>query len=85
MSDTQETKMSDITNAEAIEMMNRCKQEIILLRAEIERLSPKAHAYDSITTILGLLPKKPCGMGEDMVWLLTRRINELTPAKERGS
>lgn len=85
MCDTQETKMPDITNAEAIEMMNRCKQEIISLRAEIERLAPKAHAYDSITTILGLLPQKPRGMGEDMVWLLTRRINELTPIKERGS
>ena len=31
---------------EAIEMMQRCKHEIISLRNEIDRLRPKADAYD---------------------------------------
>ena len=37
MRDTMDTK-------EAIEMMNRCKQEIIGLRQVIDRLKPKAEA-----------------------------------------
>lgn len=70
----------DMPGAEAIEMMNRCKHEIIGLRVEIERLRPKAHAYESITAILRLLPQPSVGASEDMVWLLDKRIRELTPA-----
>ena len=70
---------NQITNAEAIEMMNRCKNEITSLRMEIDRLRPKAEAYDNIQTILSLLPGKPRGMGEDLVWRLEQRIRELSP------
>jgi hypothetical protein len=66
-------------NLEAIEMMNRCKQEIAGLRAEISRLKPKADAYDNMATILRLLPQPSVGMGEDLVWVLDKRIRELTP------
>lgn len=69
--------MKEITNAEAIEMMNRCKHEIMGLRAEIARLAPKADAYDNLVTVLGLLPKPSVGYSEDMVWLLDKRIQEL--------
>lgn len=68
-----------INNAEAIDMMNRCKSEITGLRAEIERLAPKAHAYDNLTVVLGLLPRPSIGMGEDLVWTLDQRIRELQP------
>jgi hypothetical protein len=68
-----------IDNNEAIEMMNRCKQEIAGLRAEISRLKPKADAYDNIATILRLLPQPSVGMGEDLVWVLDKRIRELMP------
>ena len=71
--------MREMTNKEAVEMMNRCKHEIVGLRAEIDRLKPKAHAYDNIASILRLLPQPSIGMGEDMVWLLEKRICELTP------
>jgi hypothetical protein len=71
--------MKDMTNAEAIEMMNRCKHEITALRAELDRLRPKADAYDNIASILSLLPQKPRGMSEDLVWTLDKRIRELTP------
>lgn len=64
-------------NEEAVEMMNRCKQEIVLLRAEIARLAPKAEAYDNLARVLNLLPQKSVGMGEDLVWLIDRRIREL--------
>ena len=76
--------MNDITNAEAIEMMNRCKSEIINLRAEIGRLTPKAHAYDNISSILRLLPQPSQGMSQDLVWVLDRRIRELTQDKPAG-
>lgn len=71
--------MADITNAEAGEMMNRCKQEIISLKAYIGRLQPKADACDNLAIVLNLLPRQSVGMGEDLVWLLDKRIRELAP------
>lgn len=72
MRDTMDTK-------EALDMMNRCKQEIITLRAQIERLAPKADAYDKLAIVLGLLPHPSVGMGEDLVWTLDKRMRELQP------
>lgn len=68
-----------ITNQEAIEMMNRCKNEILSLRARIGHLQPKADAYDNLAIVLHLLPQLSQGMGEDMVWRIDQRIRELTP------
>lgn len=70
-----------IDNREAIEMMNRCKQEIIGLRATIDRLTPKADAYDKLSIVLSLLPRQGVGMGEDLVWVLDKRMRELEPPK----
>ena len=69
----------EISNQEAIEMMNRCKQEIIDMRATIDRLKPKADAYDNLVVVLGLLPRQSIGMCEDLVWIIDKRIRELTP------
>lgn len=71
--------MKDVSNAEAIEMMNRCKTEIVSLRGVIDRLKPKADAYDNLASVLRLLPQPSVGMGEDVVWTLNQRIRELTP------
>lgn len=71
--------MKEFTNAEAIEMMNRCKHEIMMLRAQIDRLQPKADAYDNLASVLRLLPQPSIGMSEDMVWILDKRIRELAP------
>ena len=68
-----------MSEKEAIEMMNRCKQEILSLRAQIDRLTPKADAYDKLAIVLGLLPRQSVGMGEDLVWVLDKRIREITP------
>lgn len=68
-----------ISNREAIDMMNRCKNEIIGLRATIDRLKPKAEAYDNLAIVLGLLPQRSIGMGEDVVWTLDKRVRELSP------
>lgn len=74
----------EITNSEAIEMMNRCKAEIISLRTIIEHLKPKADAYDNLAAIVRLLPQPSVGMGEDLVWILDKRIRELqTNPKEK--
>lgn len=72
----------EMSNAEAIQMMNRCKQEILSLRAVIARLEPKADAYDNLVRVLRLLPQPSVGMGEDMVWILDKRIREMEPKPE---
>lgn len=64
---------------EAVQMMNRCKNEILQLRQELDRLRPKAEAYENIETLLGLLPRPSRGMAPDFVWELEKRIRELTP------
>lgn len=69
----------NITNQEAIQMMERCKEDIRSLRAQIERLRPKADAYDNLAIVLSLLPRQSIGMGEDLVWVLDKRIRELQP------
>lgn len=71
--------MTDISNQEAIQMMNRCKSEIVSLKAAIAHLQPKADAYDNLAAIVRLLPQPSRGYGEDLVWVLDKRIQELTP------
>lgn len=69
---------NEMSKTEAVEMMNRCKQEILTLRSVIARLEPKADAYDNLVRVLRLLPQPSVSMGEDMVWALDKRIRELT-------
>jgi len=75
--------MKDMSNQEAIQFMQRCKHEIQELKATINHLRPQAEAYNAIRSILGLLPQPSIGYGEDLVWILDKRIKELTeePAK----
>ena len=67
----------EMSKREALEMMARCKEEILLLRSRIDRLQPKADAYDNIAAVLRLLPQPSAGQGEDFVWRLNKRIQEL--------
>lgn len=69
----------EISNQEAIKMMSRCKHEIVSLKATISRLQPKAEAYDNIASVLSLLPRQSVGMSEDLIFVLDKRIRELTP------
>lgn len=68
----------NLKKEEFIEMMRRCREEISTLRAHIARIEPKAEAYDNIAVILRLLPKQSVSMGEDLLWSLDKRIEELT-------
>jgi hypothetical protein len=76
---------TEMKNAEAIQMMNRCRQEILQLRAIIDKIGPKAEAYDNLVTVLQLLPKPSVGMGEDMIWVLDKRIRELTETPPKSA
>lgn len=58
-------------------MAEAAAREIDNLRAEIARLKPKAHAYDNLTIVLGLLPQQSQGYGEDMASKLRRYAEEL--------
>lgn len=68
---------------EAIEMMKRCRDEICNLRGTIERLAPKADAWDQLCTVLDLLPKPSHGYAEDLAWTLDKRISELKEAQKK--
>lgn len=59
------------------EMADRAAEEIERLRRVNSELAPRAHAYDTITTILGLLPQQSQGYGEDLAWKLRKRAKEL--------
>jgi hypothetical protein len=74
-----------MNDKEAVEMMNRCRHEIMNLRAHIDRLTPKAEAYDNIAAILRLLPQPSRSMGEDLLWALDRRIREIETIIERDA
>ncbi len=65
---------------EAIDMMLRCKGEIESLRIIISKLQPKADAYDNLSIVLHLLPQPSQGYGEDLVWRLKNKIDELEKA-----
>ncbi|MHA7968993.1 hypothetical protein [Rhizobium sp. CAU 1783] len=60
-----------------LRMMERTRSEIKELRATIDRLAPKAGAYDLIAQILGLLPRQSQGYGEDLVWKLDQKIKDV--------
>lgn len=62
---------------EAIQMMQRCSSEIKSLRAQIARLHPMAEAYETLKSVIGLLPQKSIGMGEDLAWRLDQEISKI--------
>ncbi len=64
---------------EAIQMMQRCIHELRELRNTNNVMAPRAEAYEVIRDIIGMLPKRSQGYGEDLVWVLQKRIKELEP------
>jgi hypothetical protein len=62
---------------EFIEVMRKSCAEIRMLRSEIERLKPKAEAYDMLVPIIRQLPQPSYGQSEDLVWELERRIDRM--------
>ncbi len=68
-----------MNDKEAIEMMHRCIDEIETQRRLVERLSPKAEAYEVIRDIVQMGPKQTQGYSEDLIWRLKKKIAELQP------
>ncbi len=75
--------MRNMHDQEAIEMMRRASAEIKVLRSEVDRLAPKAEAYDSLRAVLNLLPQRSQGYGEDVAWMLDKRVKELVEGLEK--
>lgn len=67
---------------EAIEMMQRCISEIETQRMIVSRLTPNAEAYEVIRDIVRMSPKQSQDYGEDLVWRLRKKIEELQPKPE---
>lgn len=67
---------------QALEMMKRCREEIISLRKVVDNLRPKADAYDRISHVLSLLPQRSTAMSEDVVWIIDREMRNLADKKE---
>lgn len=65
------------TKGNVAQMAERAAGEIETLRRVNQALAAKADAYDTVTTILGLLPRRGESMGEDLAWKLRRYAEEL--------
>jgi hypothetical protein len=68
---------------EAKEMMLRSIHEIEDLRRQRAALAPQAEAYRVIAQIMTYLPQPSQGYGEDLVWRLKKRIEELEKAEKK--
>lgn len=75
----------EMSKQEAIQMMTRCLHEIEGLRGEITVLRPKAEAYDNIAAVLRLLPQPTRGYGEDLTWVLKKRIKEIETSEKKDA
>lgn len=61
-----------------IDMGRRAASEIKMLRAEVERLRPKADAYDLLSKVVHhSLPGAPQAYSEDIAWRIEREIEEV--------
>lgn len=70
--------MNHLAPNNVIEMMSACAREIKQLRAERDRLVPKAEAYDLLSAIISrVLPQQSRGAGVDLVWQLEKAVEEI--------
>lgn len=67
---------------EAIDMMTRCIAEIQTQRQINDKLAPQAEAYEVIRDIVRMQPRQSQGYGEDLIWRLKKKIEELQPKPE---
>lgn len=73
------------SNQEMLEMMARCKYEIEELRRQVEQYKPKADAYQLLSSIVNvIIPQAPVGAKVDLLWLLNKRIKELSEGSSLG-
>ena len=76
-----QTAVKPVSDREFVEMANRCSSEIKMLRSRITTLEPKADAYEKLSAVIDMArPRQGGGMGEDLAWMLDRRVSELAEA-----
>ena len=51
----------------------------------IAELHPKADAYDKLSQVLDLMPKRSQGYGEDIVWSLKHELEKVRAEKAKPS
>ena len=70
-----------MNDKEAIDMMQRCLEEVRSLRAQVEHLAPMADAYIALRDVIRMAgPRNGAStMGQDIIWTLQKRIAELEP------
>jgi hypothetical protein len=74
-----------MNNRDVIDMAQRCIEEIDRLRAQVDRLAPKAEAYDLLRDVVnGMQKGNSIGYGEDLVWRLKKQIEELRVEPSEG-
>ncbi len=64
-----------------IQTLQRCVDEIKMLRRANNELAPNAEAFDALQQVLDLLPRRERGVVEDMVWKLEQDIKTLEAEK----
>lgn len=75
-----------MNDKEAIDMMHRCIDEIETQRMIVSRLAPQAEAYELIRDIArAIIPRQSQGYGEDLIWRLKKKIEELQPKPEASN
>jgi hypothetical protein len=67
----------EVLRREMIEMAKRASSEIKDLRRNVERLAPKADAYDTLRQVLDMAPRRSQSMSEDVAWRLDQRVEQL--------
>jgi hypothetical protein len=70
---------------EALQMLARCREEIVTLRKINAELAPKADAYDRMAQMLDMMPRRSQGMGEDILWIIDREAGKLRAAATETS
>ena len=72
-----------MTEQDTIQMMQRCREEINLLRNRLLVIEPKAEAYDQLKAVIGMFPQPEKRFGEDLVWMLDQEIERLSAKKPK--
>ena len=70
-----------MTDKEAIDMMQRCVEDMRSLRAQIDHLTPMADAYVALRDVVRMASPRngASSMGQDIIWTLEKRMRELQP------
>ena len=67
-------------DTETLHLLMKCREEIAALRRQVDELMPRAEAFASIQQILAMIPKSGGIYAEDVLWRLSKHIEEMQRA-----